>query len=279
MNKELITQLREQTGAGMTDCVKALTETNGDLTLAAEVLRKKGIAKMAKRSERTTKEGVVKIAEVGGAVYLVELDAETDFVVRSAKFQAFATAVLNVLTEKNLNTLESLLAAPLQGSTVKEELAALSGTFGEKLEIKKCAKVSAGANGAVYGYAHTSGKIGAAVALESDKNIDALKELAKELAMQVAALNPTYLKPEDVPADILAKEKEIYSAELKGQGKPENIWPKIIEGKLQKFYADNCLLKQPTIRDEAITVEQLIKQMADQAGAKVAVKEFVRFQV
>lgn len=282
MDKELIIKLREQTGAGMSDCLKALVETKGALVAAAEALRKKGAAKAAKREERQTKEGVVlmSIGSDNHEGYLAEFAAETDFVVRSEKFQEFTKAALAILVEQKINSLEKLLLAPLGGNTVQEVLAALSGIVGEKLEIRRVAKIS-GAD-LVTGYVHSNNKTGALVALTLAKSIAdlaAVQELAKEIAMQIVALNPTYLTPADVPAEVVAKEKEIYTEELKSQGKPEAIWPKVIEGKLKKFYADNCLLKQANIREEDKTVERLLEEKSSQVGGKINISQFVGFKI
>ncbi|MFA6427999.1 MAG: translation elongation factor Ts [Candidatus Buchananbacteria bacterium] len=282
MDKNLVVKLREQTGAGMSDCLKALQESQGDLVLAAEILRKKGITKAAKRSERETKEGLIKVlvTDQGKTGYLAEFNAETDFVVRSEKFQQFAEQAFELLVAQKLDNRDELLQTKLLNNTVAETLDSLSGIIGEKLEIKRVAKLTA--KGLVAAYTHNNNKVGVLVALDwSGDLVDqtAVDYLAKEIAMQVAALNPAYLVPAEVPAEIVAKEKEIYQEELKQQNKPENIWPKIIEGKLQKLYAEVCLLKQPNIREEEKTVEQIIAELSKKLGVEITVASFIRFKI
>jgi elongation factor Ts len=267
----------------MSDCVKALQEANGDLEQAASLLRQKGIAKMAKRSDRQTKEGVVKmsIAEDGSYGAMVEVDAETDFVVRSEKFQTFAEQCLKTLLESQAASADALLAAPAGSGTLKDEMEAQGAVFGEKLEVKNAIYCSAAAGEIVAGYSHFGGKVGSLVILSAGAAVqqEAVKNLAREIAMQVAAVDPRYLAVSEVPADVLASEKEIYVEELKNQGKPEAIWDRAIQGKLQKFYSDVCLLKQPNIREEKITIEQMLAEVSQTVGSAVSVKKFIRFQI
>lgn len=262
---DLIKELREKTGAGMGDCKAALEEAGADLDKAVEILRKKGIAKAAKRSEREAKEGVVKVAvsEQGNEGYIFEINAETDFVVRSEQFQNFAAAVLEAAKAGQPRDLAGLLALPLSGPTVSEALANLSGVVGEKLEIRRYAILTS--SGTVAGYSHAGGRIGALAALDRPGQA----ELAREIAMQAAAADPKYLSPEEVPADVLDKEKEIYREQLLKEGKPEAMLEKILGGKLAKFYEEVCLLKQEYIKDDKKKVEQIL------GGAKI--EKFIRF--
>ncbi len=261
-----IKELREKTGAGMVDCQKALTESNGDMNAAVEILRKKGIAKAAKRTDRDTSEGVIKLAVNADQTegYIVEVNAETDFVALNEKFQAFADSVLNIIKEEKPADLAALLALPLGAGTVQEELDNLSGTIGEKLGIKRFAVVS---GPTVSAYSHLGGRIGAMVVL-SEAGQGAL---ATDIAMQVAAANPRYLLPEEVPAEEVAKEKEIYREQLLKEGKPENMIDKISEGKLSKFYAEICLVKQEYIKDDKKSVEQVL--------GNIKINQFVRFSL
>lgn len=262
---ELIKQLRERTGAGMVDCKQALDESGNDLEKAVEILRKKGIAKAAKREGRETKEGIVKIAVSADnrQGLLVEFNAETDFVVRNEQFQKFADDVMAVAVKLWPDNLEALLNTVMDdGNSIKNNLESLSGVIGEKLDISRLEKVSA--SGAVAGYSHSGGRIGALVAL-SVSDID----LAREVAMQVAAANPRYISPADVAADEIAKEKEVYAEQLKNEGKPAEMIEKITEGKLAKFYEGICLTKQEYIKDDKQKVEGILK------GATV--EKFVRF--
>jgi len=264
---DIIKKLREISGAGMNDCRNALLETSGDLEKAMEVLRKKGIAKAAKRSDREAGEGLIKIAtnEAGNEGYMLDLRAETDFVVRSEQFQNFSAQALELSIAARPQNLEELLVLSMNGSTVKETLSNLSGIVGEKLEIKRYAIVISG--GSVAAYSHAGGRIGVLAAI----NRAGEAELAREIAMQVAAANPRYINPEDVPAVELDKEKEIYRELLLKEGKPEAILEKIMTGKLAKFYEEVCLTKQEYIKDDSKKVVDIL------AGA--IVENFVRFSI
>jgi len=264
---DLIKKLREMSGAGMGDCRDAMLAAAGDLEKAMEVLRKKGIAKAAKRSDREAGEGLIKIAtnEAGNEGYMLDLRVETDFVVRSEQFQNFSGQVLELAAAARPQNLEELLALSMNGSTVKETLDNLSGIVGEKLEIKRYAIVTSG--GSVAAYSHAGGRIGVLAAINRADET----ELAREIAMQVAAANPRYINPEDVPAAELDKEKEIYRELLLKEGKPEAILEKIMTGKLAKFYEEVCLTKQEYIKDDTKKVADIL------AGA--IVEKFVRFSI
>lgn len=264
---ELLKQLREKSGAGMVDCKKALEESGGDVNKAVEILRKKGIAKAAKRSDREAGEGVVKVALSGDAKtgYIVEINAETDFVVRSEKFQEFAEQVMKLIREKQPKNLAELMALNIDGGTVKDNLDSLSGVIGEKLDIKKYEMLTSAGTVAVY--SHLGGRIGVLVALGKEGQSD----IAYDVAMQIAAANPKYISPEDVAAAELEKEKEIYKAQLLKEGKPENMIDKIMQGKLAKFYEEVCLTKQEYIKDDSKKVEDIL------GGVKV--EKFIRYSL
>lgn len=261
---ELIKQLRAMTGAGMVDCKKALDEADNDLNKAVEILRKKGIAKAAKRTDREANEGVVKVAvnETKTEAYILELNSETDFVARNEKFQALAGAILEVIKDNKPADLDALLALPIVTGTVKENLDNLSGTIGEKMSLKHFSVV---AGATVAAYSHLGGKIGVLVALDQPRQ----EELAMDIAMQVAAANPKYLTPSEVAPEELAKEKEIYKEQLLKEGKPATIVDKIVEGKMGKYYSDVCLTEQEYIKDDK-------KKVKDILGG-VNVVKFVRY--
>lgn len=263
---ELIKKLRDLTGAGMVDCQNALKEANNDLEKAIEILRKKGIAKAAKRTGREASEGVVKVATnaAGDEGYVVEINSETDFVSRNEKFQAFANEVLELVKTNKPKSLEELLASKFKNGTVQEELDSLSGTIGEKMGVKRVEIL----NGATVGaYSHLGGRMGVLVALDQPGKND----LAVDVAMQIAAANPKYITPEEVLADELAKEKEIYKEQLLKEGKPEAMVDKIVEGKMGKFYSEVCLVEQEFIKNDKQKVKDIL------AGAKVL--KFVRFSL
>ncbi|MDO8668437.1 MAG: translation elongation factor Ts [bacterium] len=262
---EKIKLLREKSGAGMVDCQKALAEAGGEIDKAMEILRKKGIAKAAKRSDRDAGEGVIKVALSGDTKtgYIMEINAETDFVVRSEKFQEFAEKVMKLAMAKQPKNLTELMALNIDGVTIKDSLDSLSGIIGEKLDIRKYEMLNS--NGTVAVYSHLGGKIGALVALDKEGQSD----IAYDVAMQVAAANPKYVKPEDVLAEEVEKEKEIYKAQLLKEGKPENMVDKIMAGKLNKFYEEVCLVKQEYIKDEEKRVEDIL--------GDIKVEKFIRY--
>lgn len=263
---ELIKKLRDLTGAGMVDCQKALKEAENDLDKAVEILRKKGIAKAAKRTDRETNEGVVKVAVKadGTEGYVLELNSETDFVSRNEKFQAFAEQLLNIVKDSQPADLEALLALPMEGSTVSDALNNLSGTIGEKMGVKRFAIIK---GASVAAYSHLGGRMGVLVALDQAGKT----EIATDVAMQVAAANPKYIIPAEVSAEEIAKEKEIYKEQLLKEGKPEAMVEKIVEGKMGKYYSEVCLMEQEFIKDDKKKVKEVL------GGANVI--EFVRYSL
>lgn len=238
------------TGAGMVDCKKALDEAGGDINQAVEILRKKGIAKSAKRGDRETNEGVVKVMAKGNKAYMAELNSETDFVARNEKFQEFGLQVL-ALMEKGIEKVDDLLSENMGAETVKDALANLSGVIGEKLDIKRVASVS---GESVAAYSHLGGKMGVIVALDQPNKED----LAMDIAMQIAAANPKYLDSTQVDPAELEKEKEIYREQLAKEGKPEAILEKILEGKVAKYYSEVCLVDQEYIKDDKKKVKDIL---------------------
>jgi len=263
---ELIKQLREMTGAGMVDCKKALDEANNDLNKAVEILRKKGISKAAKRTDREAKEGVVKVAtnEAKDTGYILEVNSETDFVSRNEKFQSLAEAILKEVKVNEPSTVEELLALPYEGSNIGDALANLSGTIGEKMSVKRLEIVK---GKTVAAYSHSGGRMGVLVVLDQpDKS-----EIASEVAMQVAAANPKYLVPAEVSAEEIAQEKDIYREQLIKEGKPENMVDKIVDGKMGKYYSEVCLVEQEYIKDDKKKIKDIL------GGANII--KFVRYSL
>lgn len=263
---EEIKKLREMTGAGMVDCKKALDEAAGDLDKAVDILRKKGIAKAAKRTDRETNEGVIKVAtnEAGTEGYILEVNSETDFVSRNEKFQAFADSVMDIIKDKKPADLDALLALSMEQGTVGENLDSLSGTIGEKMGIKRMAILS---GGTVSAYSHLGGKIGVLVSLDQTGKND----LGLEIAMQVAAANPRYLKSEEVPSEELEREKDVYREQLLKEGKPAEMVDKIVLGKVSKYYSEVCLIEQEYIKDDKKKIKDLL------AGANISA--FIRYNL
>ncbi len=266
ISMELIKTLREKCGAGISDCKIALTEAVGDMEKAIEILRKKGIAKAAKRGDREVSEGIILVGvnAKNNEGYILEINSETDFVARNDKFKEFSNNVFNILKEKKPGDLNNLFSLLMEGATVKENLDTLSGVIGEKLGIKRLDIIN---GGTVAAYSHMGGRIGVLVSLDKEGQ----GELAREIAMQVAAANPKYIYPEDVPAAELEKEKDIYREQLKKEGKPDNMIEKILGGKLSKYFEEVCLVKQEYIKDDKKKVENIL--------GDVKVEKFVRYSL
>ena len=265
---EAVKQLRERTGAGMMECKKALVETQGDLDAAAELMRKQGLAKADKKASRVAAEGVIALEKSadGKSAAMVEVNCETDFVAREADFQGFCTDVAKLALAANPASLEALNALALpSGESIDERRRALVAKIGENISVRRHAALSA--TGVLGAYRHGT-RIGALVALDGG---DAA--LAHDIAMHVAAVNPEYLSVADVPAEMLAKEREIETEKALAEGKPAEIVAKMVEGRIRKTLNEKTLLGQPFVRDPDQTVEKLLK------AAKAEVKAFRRFEV
>ena len=267
-----VKQLRERTGAGMMECKKALVETGGDLEAAAEIMRKSGLAKADKKAARVAAEGRIAFAgsSDGRTGVLVEVNCETDFVAREGDFVAFADDVAKLALASGARSIEALLAAKGgDGITLEERRRVLIAKIGENLSVRRLERLSAPT--VLGSYLHGA-RIGALVALDHGDAALA-KELAKDLAMHVAAINPQYLDSSSVAPEHLAKEREILMAQAAAEGKPPAIVEKMVEGRLRKFLAEITLLGQPFVKDPDVTVEKLLKQ----AGAKII--DFARLEV
>ena len=264
---ENVKQLRERTGAGMMECKKALVETGGDLDAAAELMRKQGLAKADKKAARVAAEGVVVIerASAGAAAAMVEVNCETDFVAREQDFRAFSSAVAQLALAERPGSLEGLLAAQIGQESVDAVRRALVAKIGENIGVRRFTVLESTQH--LGAYTHGS-RIGALVALKGGT-----AELAHDLAMHVAASNPRYLSVQQVPQDVMAKEREILTEQARGEGKPPEIVAKMVEGRLRKSLGEVTLLGQPFVKDPDVTVEKLLKS----AGAEVA--GYVRFEV
>ena len=267
---ELVKQLREKTGAGMMDCKKVLTETDGDMENAIELLRERGIAKAAKKSGRVAAEGLVEayISEDGKVGAIVEINSETDFVAKNEEFKAFVMNVAKQVVEKNPKDVEELLnqeAIFEAGKTVNEALIGKIATIGENLSIRRFARFES--KGLLEKYIHGDGKI--AVLINMTKGD---KELAKDLCMQIAAARPEFVKRDEVPQERVDKEMEILKVQAMNEGKPEQIAEKIVQGRVGKFYEEICLIDQVFVKDSSLKVSELLKQKDGD------VAEFARFE-
>jgi elongation factor Ts len=283
ISAELVRELREKTGAGMMDCKKALTESGGDLEAAVDVLRKKGLAAAAKKASRIASEGVVAAHVAAGSAALVEVNCETDFVAKTSEFREFVGRVAGMVNGKDpKGVAEALLLAGEGGIPLGEMLNEKVAKIGEKISFRRFVRFAlpAGARGVLVPYIHAGGKIGVLVELLGAGADDPeFAALAKDMAMQVAAANPLYIDRQDVPADVIVREKSIYREQALASGKPEKILDRIAEGKLGKYFEDFCLVEQPFIKDPDRRVRDLLKEAAARRGIEVRVARFARFQV
>ena len=282
ITSEMVRELRDKTGAGMMDCKRALTESGGSMEQAIDNLRKKGLAAAAKRASRIASEGTVAAVVEGGAGAMVEVNCETDFVAKTEDFQGFVREVASLVHARDPRDVEAALLLPAGDGTLSDKLTGRMAKIGEKISFRRFVRFSipAGVKGAIIPYIHAGGKIGVLVELHGagPDNPD-FAALGKDLAMQVAAANPSYISRENVPADVISREKAIYREQALAAGKPEKILDKIAEGKLEKFYGDFCLVEQAFIKDPDRKVRDLLKAAAPKAGAEVRVAAFARYQV
>jgi len=277
----MVKVLRDKTNAGMMDCKKALKEADGDIEKAVDILREKGLSQAAKKSGRIAAEGLTTalISEDGKTGVVAEVNSETDFVAKNVEFQNFVVGVAKIVIEKNPADLEALKAAEFEGGkTVQEVLTDKISKIGENMSIRRFAveKVS---NGAVVPYIHGGGKISVIVALESEGDKEALIVLGKDIAMQVAAMNPKYVSIDDVDAEFIAHEKEILVIQALNEGKPQNIVDKMVDGRLQKELKEVCLLEQAFVKDADITVKKVIENTAAKIGKDIKITGVKRFEV
>lgn len=274
--------LRERTGCGMMDCKKALSQTDGDMEKAVEFLREKGLAAVAKKAGRVAAEGIVLAIAEGNVAAVVEVNAETDFVAKNDSFVAFVKNVATAVVENNPADVDALLKCSTSEGTIEAQLTEKIQTIGENMKVRRFARYE----GITSTYVHGGGKIGVMVKFNTTAEIaakDEFQAMGKDVAMQIAAVNPTYLKKEDVPSDEVLKEKEILIAQAqqdpKNANKPAQVLEKMVEGRLhKKFFQDACLLEQPFVKDGNLTVSQYIESVAKSLGGAITVESFVRFE-
>ncbi|MFG1398507.1 translation elongation factor Ts [Roseixanthobacter pseudopolyaromaticivorans] len=276
----LVKELRDKTGAGMMDCKAALTETAGDVEAAIDWLRKKGLAKAAKKAGRVAAEGLVSVESSGHYAVALEVNAETDFVARNADFQAFVREAAKIALNTD-GSLEALAAAHFPGEsvTVAEKLATLIATIGENMTLRRVAKLQV-EHGVIASYVHGTvseglGRIGVLVALESKGDVDKLSTLGRQIAMHVAALSPLALDASGIDESVVAREKAILLE--KHQGKPANVQDKIAESGMKTFFKEVTLLEQPFVHDGSKSVAQVLKEAEGSVGAPVKLTAFVRY--
>ena len=256
--------LREKTGCGMMDCKKALTEAGGDIEKAAELLREKGLASAVKKAGRIAAEGIVAAYKEGNVAVLLEVNCETDFVAKTEQFQALVKSVAEIIIKEAPADVETLMATACAEGTVEEMIKYAVATIGENIKVRRFAR----AEGYTDTYIHLGGKIGVMVVTDVEPEADVIHDVA----MQIAAAKPTYLAKEDVNADEIAHEKEILRAQALNEGKPEKIVDKMVEGRIQKYYKEVCLLEQPFVKDDSMSVSKMI-------GGRFQVQSFVRYEM
>ena len=274
-----VAELRKQTGCGMMDCKNALADANGDFEAAVKILREKGMAATAKKASRIAAEGLVDIMTIGNLTAIVEVNSETDFVAKNAIFQEFVKDILKTIIAKKPADVEALLASEfVSGGTVADALADKTYTIGEKLSIRRFTIVE----GAVSTYIHGLGATGVVVSFETDLADKAeFVECAKNVALQTAAMPVQYLDKDSVPASVLAEEKAILIAQMqqdpKMANKPAQVLEKIVDGKVGKFYENNCLMHQAYVKDDSMTVEKYVASVAKELGGSIKVTGYVRY--
>ncbi len=272
--------LREKTGCGMMDCKKALVETNGDMEAAVDFLREKGLASQAKKADRIAAEGTVAVYTADGVGAVVEVNSETDFVANGDGFKALAAEIAQIVAEQNPQDVDALLACEKDGSTVEAKVQELFLAIRENIKVRRFTRFE----GKVVSYVHAGGKIGVLVNFDTDVAADNADLVAagKNIAMQIAAMNPSYLDRASVPAEVIEKEKAIQIAMMKEDpkmaNKPEAVLGKIVEGKMGKYFKENCLVEQQYVIDGDLTVGKYIENVAKELGADVKLASFVRFE-
>ncbi|MGD9472950.1 MAG: translation elongation factor Ts [Novosphingobium sp.] len=279
-----VKNLRERTGAGMMDCKKALDETNGDLEAAVDALRAKGLAAAQKKSSRTAAEGLVGVAVEGTRGVAVEVNSETDFVAKNDQFQDFVRKTTQVALGQSADDVEALKGAAYpDGGTVGDKLTNNVATIGENQQVRRM-KTVAVSQGVIVPYMHNAaaenlGKIGVLVALESEAPADALEALGKQLAMHIAAAFPQALDADGLDPEVIERERAIAREKAAESGKPENVQEKMVEGAIAKFAKENALLSQVFVMDNKTPIQQVVDQAGKEAGAKIVLKDYVRFQL
>ena len=276
-----VKDLREKTGCGMMDCKKALTASGGNMDAAIDFLREKGLAAAMKKSSRVAAEGLAMAytneeASVGVAI---EVNSETDFVAKNAEFQSFVKLCADLVMEKNPENVEELLKITLDdGKNVESLLQEKVLTIGENIKIRRFKRFV----GAVAAYVHAAGKIGVLVKFDVENkdvtSTETFKNCAKDVAMQIAAVNPLYINPEDVPKEVIDHERKILKEQIINDGKPDNIAEKIVEGRIGKYYKEVCLNSQIFVKDSSMSVSQYVDKVAKELSSNIKINSFVRFE-
>ncbi len=276
---QAVKALRDKTGAGMADCKKALVEADGDMNLAIEVLRKKGAASAAKRAEKTANEGAILTATAnnGKTAAIVEVNCETDFVARNAEFENFVRSVLNQLITNDVNDWDSLKNSIVDGETLENRFNEILSKFSEKIEIKRVEKFHT--DGFFASYIHVGNKLNVLVEVDNGELSEESQVLVRDIAMQVAAMDPQFVDRASVNQETLAKEIEIYKQQAIDSGKKEDIAERIATGRLDKFFAEQCLLEQSFIKDNTKVIGDVVAEISKNAGTEVKIRRFIRYML
>ena len=277
---QMVKELREATGAGMMDCKKALTEADGNMERAVDILREKGLSKAAKKADRVAAEGLVTIKTnaYNTVAAIVEVNSETDFVAKNQDFKDFVADVAEMVLEGDVADVEALLASNhKEGKPLKDVLNDRVATIGEKLDVRRFERIAT--NGKVAGYIHGGGKIGVVVELATDSNDERVLTLGKDIAMQVAAMNPKYISRDDVDPEYIAHETEVLTQQAFNEGKPANIVEKMVVGRLNKELKEVCLVDQVFVKDSELTISKLIAKVAKEVASDISVANMVRYEV
>ncbi len=289
ISAQAVKELREKTGCGFMDCKNALAETSGDVESAIEYLRKKGMAAAAKKAHRATSEGLIEafLSDDGKTGSLVEVNCETDFVARTDDFRNLVIDLARQAAEsgESASDADALLAQPFfkdTSQTVQDVLNATVGKIGENMRLKRFARFACEGEGMVDAYIHPGSKIGVLIEVSSPGvagDAEEFRTLVRDLAMQVAAASPLAVTPDDLPAEIVAKEREILAEQARESGKPENIIEKMVEGRIKKYFEESCLLQQKFIKDQDRTVQEVVEAAVARLGGDITVNRFQRFQL
>jgi elongation factor Ts len=285
----MIKELRQETGAGVLDCKKALETANGDYDQAAEYLRVKGLDAAAKKASREANDGLVNVLvdPAGQFGAIVEVNCETDFVARTADFQAFVDAIIRqVIQDPGLSDVPALLNQPFiedESATVGENLTQLVATLGENIVLRRFARVERDVTGLIEGYLHHGSRIGVIVSVSADNaeaaDSEGFRELIHDLALQIAAAAPRYVSPEDVPDLVREAEEAKYWAMVAEEQKPDNIKERIVSGRLDKWYKETCMLRQPFVKDEALNVGELLAEKSSELNTPLSIDQFIRYEL
>ena len=281
ISAQVVKELREKTGAGFMDCKKALEKTNGDFEEAIKYLKEKGLADAQKRSGREAKEGLIaiKTSKDQNEILMVEINCETDFVSRTEKFKSFVEEVASTILEKGIASIDEI------DSEIDTKVKEAAGSFGENVVIKRIVRFKKSDPDKSYfqSYIHLDGKVGVIVEIFVDpselKDNETFLDFAKNVSLQIASMNPVSVSRNDIPEDILKEQKEIFAKQAKESGKPDKIIDKIVEGRLNKFFAENCLLEQKYVKDSDITIKEYKERVEKDLNCKIEIKRFARFKL